>query len=147
MGTRAIGRRLLKHGILSDRSGALILETAIVLPVFLLIVLGTVEWARFLWTRQAITHVADLTGRCYALNSSLCTGTNSPASFAVALAAKDGIQLTTDMVTAGSQPSCTSSSGGSIAYYTVSISYTFQSAFTALLSLPSGISSSSRYGC
>lgn len=123
------------------------LEFGLVAFVPVLMILGVVEFGRLLWTRQIMMHVADMTARCYSISSVLCSGTNTPASYAVALAAKDGLTLASSNVTTGAQPSCDSSTGGTIKYYTIGISYTFRSAAASLLPLPTALSVSSRYGC
>lgn len=129
------------------QSGTTTLEFALVVIVPVLFMFGAIEWGRLLWTRQVMMHTADMTARCYSINSPRCSGTNTPASYAVSLAAKDGITLTSSDVTTGALPACNSPTGGSVTYYTVSISYGFNSPVATLLPLPATLSVSSRYGC
>ena len=123
------------------------LEFGLVAFVPVLMMFGVIEFGRLLWTRQIMMHVADLTARCYSINSVQCRGTNTPASYAVALAARDGLALASSNITTGAQPSCDSSTGGTVKYYTIGISFTFRSAVGTLLSLPTTLSVSSQYGC
>jgi hypothetical protein len=108
---------------------------------------GIVEFGRLLWTRQVMMHVSDMTARCYSISSPLCGGTNTPASYAVSLAAADGVTIATSNVTTGSAPTCSSQTGGSVQYYTISIHYPFVSPVASLLSLPSDFTVTSQYGC
>jgi hypothetical protein len=88
-----------------------------------------------------------MTARCYSISSPLCTGTNTPASYAVSVASSDGITLDATGVPTPTAPSCTTTTGGSVNYYMITINYTFTSPVSALLPLPSTLSVSSQYGC
>lgn len=44
-------------------NGIVSIETAILLPVFLLLVLGVIEFSRLLWTRAMLTHACHETAR------------------------------------------------------------------------------------
>jgi Flp pilus assembly protein TadG len=129
------------------RAGATSLEFALVAIIPVLLTFGTIEFGRVLWTHQVMMHVADMTARCYSISSALCSGTNTPASYAVALAARDGLNLTSSNVTPGAQPSCDTQTGGSMKYYAIGINYTFSSPVASLLPLPTTLSVSSQYGC
>lgn len=131
----------------ADRRGVTSIEFAIGGLVTAALFFGIVEWGRLLWMRQVMMHVSDMTARCYSISSPLCSGTNTPASYAASLAATDGVTITTSNVTTGSAPTCTSPTSGSLQYYKISISYTFLSPVASLISLPSSFIVSSQYGC
>jgi len=131
------------------RDGTTTVELAIVMMALILLIFGIIEWGRLLWTRQAVMHAADAAMRCVSISSPLCTGTNSPASYAVTVAANDGITLPVASVTytAPTTIPCNSTTGGALQYYQVSVSYTFSSPMTTLIGLPASFSVSSKYGC
>ncbi len=131
----------------ADRKGVTSIEFAVGVLVLATLFFGIVEWGRLLWTRQVIMHVSDMTARCYSISSPQCSGTSNAASYAVSLAARDGLTISTSNITTGSAPTCTSQTGGNLQYYTVSISYNFASPVAALLLLPSSFTVSSQYGC
>jgi TadE-like protein len=139
-----IRRRL---GLLATGRATATIEVAIGLPAILMLLFGIVEFGRLLWTHQILMHAADMTARCYSISSPLCTGTNTPASYAVSVASSDGITLDATGVPTPTAPSCTTTTGGSVNYYTITINYTFTSPVSALLPLPSALSVSSQYGC
>lgn len=131
----------------ADRRGVTSIEFSVGVLVLATMFFGIVEWGRLLWTRQVIMHVSDMTARCYSISSPQCKGTSSAASYAVSLAARDGLTLSASNIITGSAPTCTSQTGGSLQYYTITISYNFASPVAALLALPSSFTVSSQYGC
>ena len=120
---------------------------AICIGLVATLLFGIVEWGRLLWTRQVMMHIADMTARCYSLSSPLCSGSNTPASYAASIGASDGLTVSASNVTTGAAPTCSSQAGGSVHYYTISISYNFSSPVAKLLTLPARLSVTSQYGC
>ncbi len=47
----------------SDRSGGAAVEFAVVLPLFLMLLVGMLEFANYLWTRNSIQHAAEEAAR------------------------------------------------------------------------------------
>jgi Flp pilus assembly protein TadG len=47
-------------------------EYGIVLPVFLLMVLGIIDTGRLLWTYTTLSEAVDAAARCGAINSAIC---------------------------------------------------------------------------
>ncbi len=132
----------------TGRQGATTVEFAIVIMAMILLVFGIIEWGRLLWTRQIVMHAADMAGRCASIGSPRCNGSNTPASYAASVAAKDGITLpVADVTYTPPVGKCTSVSGGSMQYYQISVSYAFHSPLTHLLQLPASFQISSKYGC
>jgi len=70
-GTKRAAKRLPRC-----RSGATLVEFAIVGGLFFLLIIGVVEVGRLLWTLNALHYGTQQAARCAAVNSSLC-GTNS----------------------------------------------------------------------
>ena len=77
-----------KSTILSDRRASAALEFALVMPVFLLFLLGMLEYGRMVWTWQALQATAGVTARCVAIGSSDCP---IAATYANAVAGRFGI--------------------------------------------------------
>jgi Flp pilus assembly protein TadG len=144
---RPVGKQYRWSVFSADRQGVTSIEFAIGVLVIATMFLGIVEWGRLFWTRQIMMHASDMAARCYSISSPQCSGTSSPASYAVSVAAADGLTISTSDVNAGSAPTCTSQTGGNVQYYSVSITYNFVSPVASLLSLPSGFTVSSQYGC
>ena len=132
----------------AGRKGTTTVEFAIVMTAMVLLVFGTIEWGRLLWSRQIVMHAADMAARCFSIGSPLCQGANTPASYAASIAATDGITLPAADVTYTPPASkCTSTAGGAMQYYHISVSYTFNSPLTTLLRMPATFQVSSQYGC
>jgi TadE-like protein len=67
--------------------GAAVIEFALLAPIFLILVFGSIEYGRLLWTQQALQQAATSGARCMAIahgaiQSSPCAsgGTYSPSS-------------------------------------------------------------------
>jgi TadE-like protein len=57
-----------KRGLLTAPSeGATAVEFALVLPMFLMLVFGAIEFGRFLWTQEALQETAIAGARCVAI--------------------------------------------------------------------------------
>jgi Flp pilus assembly protein TadG len=116
-------------GFKSDTAGATAVEFALVILPFLLMVFGSIEVARLMWTRNALQQLSIKGARCMALNSSACavTGTFNTAatlSYIESAAAAAGISLADGNITLNSSATCAGVSGVS----QVSIAYGFQTA-------------------
>jgi Flp pilus assembly protein TadG len=66
----------------SDRGTAAI-ETAIVFPVFIVMVLGVFEFGRALWTQSALQYAVEVAARCGAVDVSTCASPSQVISYAV----------------------------------------------------------------
>ena len=66
-----------------DRRGTTALEFALVAPALLLLLFGCIEYARLLWTAQALQLAGDQTARCVAIGGTACS---APSSYAVTAA-------------------------------------------------------------
>jgi Flp pilus assembly protein TadG len=145
----------------TKKDGTTTIELAIVMMAMVMLMFGMVDFGRLLWTRQVVMHAADAAARCYSIGSPSCTpgngvlpcltSTNTPATYAVTVASNDGVTLSATNVTyTPTTRSCSTPCtvvGGSPKTYQISISYTFTSPVTTLLSLPTTFSVSSQYAC
>jgi Flp pilus assembly protein TadG len=79
--------------IFGDVRGASAVEFALLAPVFLLFVFGVIETGRYVWTRQVVQQAAYSAVRCFALGAAGCADANAARAYAVAEAAKGGIEI------------------------------------------------------
>ena len=81
-GARRSGRvcgRLLR-ATLRECGGATAIETAILFPVFLMLLLGIGEFGRALWTQTALQYAVGAAARCAAVTPSSCSNVPSYAA-------------------------------------------------------------------
>lgn len=114
--TRATLRRFLR-----DRSGAAAVEFALILPIFLLTILGIIEFGRMLWIRNTMEYVAETAARYGGIN----TTANAATIQAYGLTQVIGLDATPWVWTVDPQSS----------YVTVSISYDFVLLTSGLISI------------
>jgi Flp pilus assembly protein TadG len=69
--------------MISDRRAATALEFALAAPVLMALLFGTFEYARLVWTMQALQLAGDQTARCVAISGSSC---KNAIAYAVATA-------------------------------------------------------------
>ena len=100
--------------------GAAAVETAIVLPAFLLLLFAVVEAGLLFWTQTTLQFAVEAAARCATVNTTVCGSTSAIQSYAAAQAAGMTVSSASFNV---SQPSCGNQ---------VSISYTFSFIDTAL---------------
>ncbi len=67
-------RRAVHHlrRLWSDRSGASALEFGILLPVFVPLVFGIIQFGQMFWTQTALQHAVEMAARCASINSTTC---------------------------------------------------------------------------
>lgn len=123
----------LARRLWSDRRGASAVEFAMVAGPLLLLLLGTIEFGRLMWLRQALEETATAGARCMGIPQPECTSGgvyNSAAArnFIVGQAAGWGLQVASGDVAVNRAATCSGLPG----FSTVSISYTFSSAVPIL---------------
>lgn len=121
--------RLIRH-----QGGASALEFALLAVPLLLIIVGTIEYGRALWTQQAMQSLAIATARCVGVSQSECSSSGSynssrTNSHVIAEAAKLGVALESTDISVNANTSCRSVSG----FATVTITYEFVSAAPAFI--------------
>lgn len=115
-----IGTRKQLVGLSVACDGAAAVETAIVLPAFLLLLFAVVEAGLLFWTQTTLQFAVEAAARCATVNTTVCGSTSAIQSYAAAQAAGMTVSSASFNV---SQPSCGNQ---------VSISYTFSFIDTAL---------------
>lgn len=97
----------MKHAMQAWRcqTAAAIAEFALLAPVIFLLLIGTIEVSRLLWTKQTLDEVAYSTARCMAV-SSACASSNAQKSFAISRAAGYGITIAGPTVTPAAGANC-----------------------------------------
>jgi Flp pilus assembly protein TadG len=78
-----------------DISGAAAIEAAIIMPVYLLIIFGVIEFGHMYWTANSMQYAADEAARCNAI-SSTCNATTTAIDRAT------GINVTSGEIAIGS---------------------------------------------
>ena len=113
------------------RKGATIVEFALVAPMFLMVLLGTIDAARMFWMRKTLGEVAFSTVRCMSI-SSTCDTTAKQRSYAVARARGYGVRVTSANVTPQTAVICRNRANSN----SVSVQAPFASALGGILPLP-----------
>jgi Flp pilus assembly protein TadG len=111
-----------------DRAGTTTVEFALLGTVLCFLLLGTLEFGRWLWTMQALQSTASEAARCMAVLDPGCAASGSySATTAIrhvkSVASAWGVTLTSDQITLNRAASIGSISG----FSEVSLSYPFQS--------------------
>lgn len=70
-------RRLWAH-----RSGATALEFAMLLPVFLPLLFGVVQFGQMFWTQTAMQHAVEMAARCATINATTCGSASATQTYA-----------------------------------------------------------------
>lgn len=92
---------MLRH-LRSNTKGGALLEYALLLPVFLLILVGITQLGQILWTQAALQHAVDMAARCASVNTVSC---GTPAQIqAYAITQAYGVLLPSTTFTASAQP-------------------------------------------
>jgi Flp pilus assembly protein TadG len=141
-------RRRSFSELFSARDGVAALEFALVALPFLMLSLGTIEFGRLMWTREALQTTAIQGARCMGVRAPACASggvynaTNSK-TYMQGVATGWGITLTAASITVNAN----SASGACTGLSEVSISYTFQTAVPGLLTMLSAGSSLTGHAC
>ncbi|PYE38844.1 TadE-like protein [Rhizobium sp. PP-F2F-G20b] len=101
----------MTHRFIKDRSGATAVEFAIVFWPLMLLLLGTVEVGRVLWTQTALDKTAMTVARCIGIRADGCatSGVYKPdlaVAFAKSEAGSWGISLTNQMISLSDDVAC-----------------------------------------
>jgi Flp pilus assembly protein TadG len=117
-----------------DKSGAHAVEFALVFPLFMLILFGTVEFGRMLWTSHAIHDAAIATARCMGIPQTQCAtngvyDASQALIYAQAAANKWSLQLDASAITLNHNATCANLPG----FSSVTINYTFTTAVPGVI--------------
>jgi Flp pilus assembly protein TadG len=116
-------------------------EFALVVPFFLALLFGIIEFGRALWTQQALQQTAIAGVRCMALPQSACASAVSytydatkTTTYIQQVANQWGVSLPSANITQNDAANC----GGVSGFSEVSLAVTFQSVVPKLLNISSG---------
>jgi Flp pilus assembly protein TadG len=128
-----MSRRLLTSFSRSS-SGTAAIEFGFIVGPLLLLLVGTVEVGRLVWTKIALQETANAGARCMGLKTASCatSGTYSSSlttSYVSTLARGWAVTLAASNLTLSNSTTC----GGQSGFSKVTISYTFQTAAPHLL--------------
>jgi Flp pilus assembly protein TadG len=120
-------------------AGATAVEFAMVLPMFLMLVFGTIEFGRVLWTRQALQETAVAGARCMAILQSSCASggaysSSGTTSYIQNVASGWGLSVPTSGISLNNAASC----GGTSGFSQVTLTSTFTSVVPKIVQLAAG---------
>jgi Flp pilus assembly protein TadG len=140
-------RNLRAESFAAASGGAAIIEFALVAPMFLALVFGTIEYGRLLWTKQALQQTAIAGARCMAIahgaiESSPCAsgGTYSSSStntYIENIASGWGLSVTASDITLYTTPPA-GDCGGTSGLVEVTITNTFNTPVPQIVLLAAG---------
>ena len=124
------------------RRGVTALEFAVVAPVLMMLMFGTFEFGRLLWTMQGLQMTAVEAARCMGILASSCASgggysSDNTTSYIESTAAAWGLSLTGSNLTLtrdSANPNC-APAAGTLTVSEVTITYTFQTVVPGLLSM------------
>ncbi|MGC1304455.1 MAG: TadE/TadG family type IV pilus assembly protein [Caulobacteraceae bacterium] len=125
---------------LAAEGGATAAEFAIILPAFLLVIFGSMEFGRYLWTANVLQQTAIQTARCMGVRQTQCasagaySGSNSLA-YGQEVAAGYGLTLASANFTLSNSATCAGVSG----FSQVTVNYTFTTLVPLIKALAGGM--------
>lgn len=69
--------------IIRDRRGVSALEFAVLLPLFLSLVIGLMQFGQVMWTQSALQHAVEMAARCASINTATCGTPAQTQAYAV----------------------------------------------------------------
>ena len=135
---------------LGDHRGAAAVEFALVIVPLLLFLFGTIEFARLMWTRQAMQSLAITAARCMGILGTACStdGTSVDLTmtkdYVVSRASGFGVRLVASNITLQTNAACNAVASG---FSTVKINYTFNTVAPKLITVLVGGSALETNAC
>lgn len=129
--------------------GTAAIEFAIVAPAFLMLLLGTVEFGRLLWTQQALQETAIAGARCMAILQTGCTAggryysSANTTTYIQQIANQWGVSIPSSGIALTPNATC----GGTTGFSQVTITSTFNTAVPQIVLLAAGGTSLSATAC
>jgi Flp pilus assembly protein TadG len=102
------------------RDGNSAIEFAIVAPVFLALMLGTMEFARLFWTQSTLQQAVQAAARCASVNTTTCDNATDTATYAANQ--MYGLSISSSVFTATLNTTCGSNTGNKVS---ASLAFTF----------------------
>jgi Flp pilus assembly protein TadG len=118
-------RRLVQ--LLGDRSGASLIEAALVFPVLFAVLFGAIECGRLIWTQLALNYAVEEAARCAEVTPDICKNNQTTADYAQAKV--EPLTLPPGAITVSSQ-ACGTQVAARLAYQPTVGSLAFPSAPT-----------------
>jgi Flp pilus assembly protein TadG len=118
-------------GLAACRRGGNTIEFGIIAPVFLVLLIGTIEGGRMLWTLNALHYSVQEAARCASVNTTTC-GTSSQITAFAATRSGAGLSssvFTSTVATCGNQVSANYPMPLNIPFFSSSITLTAQSCY------------------
>jgi Flp pilus assembly protein TadG len=122
------------RGFARDNRGSSAIEFSLLAVPFLLLIFGTMEFARVLWTREVLKQVATAGARCMGITQPECgsgstTDSASSTAFIIAEAGRRTLVLTNSNVTVNGSATCGTISG----FSQVTLAYTYRPILPVLI--------------
>ncbi|HEX3404901.1 MAG TPA: TadE/TadG family type IV pilus assembly protein [Acetobacteraceae bacterium] len=131
------------RALFADRRAGHAVEFGLIALPLMMLALGTIEFGRLIWTREALQMTATQGARCMGVLATSCsdaasTPPTNTISYIESVASGWGITLTSSNLTLTANATTGACSGLSQTVSQVSISYTFTTAVPGLLTMLSG---------
>ncbi len=65
-----------------DASGTTAVELALTLPVFLMLLLGAIEYGALMWTKVSLQHGVEMAARCAVITPTTCANNSKTQAYA-----------------------------------------------------------------
>lgn len=121
------------RGLWRDENGASVLEFGLLLPLFVPLIFGIIQFGQLFWTQAAMQHAVAMAARCATINTTTCGTTSQTQTYAATQAY--GLTFPTGTFTAtsatcGNQVSATFSFPFTVtAWFPTSINLTARSCY------------------
>lgn len=109
-----------------DENGASALEFALVALPLLMLVIGTIEYGRLMWTRQALQSLAISTARCMGILQDDCAASGSystprTTAYVISRASSFGVSIAATNLSLNANASC----GAVAGFSSVTVTYKY----------------------
>jgi Flp pilus assembly protein TadG len=126
--------------LVEDAGGASAVEFAIVVPMFLLVIFGIVEFGQYLWTSSVLQQTAVQTARCMGVLQSQCASagvysSSNSTGYGQTVAAGYGLGLANSNFTLSRAASCAGVTG----FSQVTVSYRFYAVVPVVTAMMGGV--------
>ena len=83
---RSRGKKPVRRSLWFAKSGTTAIEFGLLAPVFLLMLLGLVEFGRLLWTQSTLQEAVEAASRCASVTPTVCSTPSAIESYAASQA-------------------------------------------------------------